>query len=371
MATPFFQRARKPGGMSSVVKSNFSTVHSETSDKWRQTMQQLSPNVANYDRRTGTPARHGRAQTTFLELSRGLTHSGTCGTSRCGRLTQENTGKSARATFSICNVEGPPERPLRRIMAVGRALPILMLLAGLFGYPIGQAIGQETSQPPRPAATSPSTDSPAPHESDIVADPRQVGGEPDSIVQVANLVYAGVKSSQCFSDHFLVAAEKQSAISTSRRFHAVKLNSEELFDFPLVIMTGEGSFELTDAERQNLRQFVDRGGFLLASAGCSSADWNRSFRHEMAAVFPEQPLTPIGMDHPLFDTVYHIDRLRAKHGTPRPLEGITIGGRLGVVYSQDGLNDTAHTQGCCCCGGNEITNSVEVNVNILAYALIF
>ena len=38
-------------------------------------------------------------------------------------------------------------------------------------------------------------------------------------------------------------------------------------------------------------------------------------------------------------------------------------------YSPDGLNDTQHMQGCCCCGGNEITNAVDVNVNVLAYAL--
>ena len=49
--------------------------------------------------------------------------------------------------------------------------------------------------------------------------------------------------------------------------------------------------------------------------------------------------------------------------------GVSIGGRLGVIYSPDGLNDTQHTKGCCCCGGNEIANSMEVNVNILVYAL--
>ena len=68
-----------------------------------------------------------------------------------------------------------------------------------------------------------------------VPDPKQVGRESESIVQVANLVYAGVKSSQCFSDHFLVEVEKKSAISTSRRFHAVKLSSDELFNFPMVM----------------------------------------------------------------------------------------------------------------------------------------
>jgi len=204
-----------------------------------------------------------------------------------------------------------------------------------------------------------------------VPEPQQPGGEPQSIVQVANLVYASTKSSKCFSDHFLVKAENESAISTSRRFHTVKLASDELYAFPLVIMTGEGDFTLPDKERENLRRFVDRGGMLLASAGCSSSEWDRSFRREMASIFPESQIQPLGMDHPVFHTVYDIAELQAKHGKPKPLEGVSIGGRLGVIYSQDGLNDTQHAQGCCCCGGNEITNCLDVNVNILGYALMY
>ncbi|HJT34810.1 MAG TPA: DUF4159 domain-containing protein [Pirellulales bacterium] len=196
-------------------------------------------------------------------------------------------------------------------------------------------------------------------------------GEPASIVQIANLVYAGTKSSQCFSDHFLIQAEQETAISTSRRFHAVKLSSDELYHFPLAIMTGEGEFVLPDQERDNLRWFVERGGLLLASAGCSSAEWDRSFRNEMAKIFPDASLVAIGMDHPVFHTAHDVSELKAKHGRPKPLEGVTLGGRLGVIYSQDGLNDTQHTQGCCCCGGNEIINSAEVNINILAYALTY
>ena len=78
-----------------------------------------------------------------------------------------------------------------------------------------------------------------------------------------------------------------------------------------------------------------------------------------------------GMEHPVFHTVYEIRELKIAHGKPRPLVGISLGGRLGIVYSPDGLNDTSHTQGCCCCGGNEIVNAVEVNVNMLAYALTY
>ena len=203
------------------------------------------------------------------------------------------------------------------------------------------------------------------------AEPKQGGGESQGIVQVANLVYAGTKTSKCFADHFLVQAEKASSISTSRRFHAVKLSSDELFEFPLVIMTGEGAFQLLDSERQNLRKYIERGGVLLGSAGCSSPDWDKSFRAEMAKVFADHPLEALNMDHPVFHTVYDIKELQGRHGKIRPLEGVSIGGRLGVLYSVDGLNDTSHTQGCCCCGGNEITNCIQVNVNILAYALTY
>ncbi len=200
---------------------------------------------------------------------------------------------------------------------------------------------------------------------------RNLGGEPDGIVQVANLVYAGTKSSKCFSDHFLVTAEKESAISTSRRFHAVKLSSDELFGYPLVIMTGEGDFTLPEREREQLVEFLLRGGFLLASAGCSSQEWDRAFRRELDQLFPEYPLEPIGLEHPVFHMVYEIEQLEAKHGTPKELEGVTVNGRLAVLYSQDGLNDTEHTTGCCCCGGNELANALQVNVNVLAYALLY
>jgi hypothetical protein len=213
--------------------------------------------------------------------------------------------------------------------------------------------------------------SPAQDSTDPIPEPKQAGGEPEGIVQVANLVYAGTKSSRCFSDHFLIKAAKETEISTSRRFHAVKLAGEQIYEFPLLIMTGEGDFRLSDLERESLRRYTERGGLLLASAGCSSTEWDRAFRREMAVVFPEHPLEPIAMDHPIFHTVYDIGQLGSKHSTAQPLVGVSLGGRMGVVYSPDGLNDTGHTEGCCCCGGNELRNAILINVNILAYALTY
>ena len=191
----------------------------------------------------------------------------------------------------------------------------------------------------------------------------------EGIVQCGNLIYAGNKTSRCFSDEFLSTVQQKTSISTSRRFRAVRLDSEELFQFPFVVMTGEGNFTLTSKERENLKKYVAGGGFLLASAGCSSETWDKSFRKEMTQTFGE--MKPIPMQHPIFSTVFPIKTLAAgKKPTKGHLEGITNNDKLVVVYSADGLNDSSNSRGCCCCGGSELGNALQINANILAYALL-
>ncbi len=196
-------------------------------------------------------------------------------------------------------------------------------------------------------------------------------GAKDGAIQCANLIYGGTHTSRCFSDEFLSAVQRDTTVATERRFRSVKLASDELFTFPFVVMTGESDFHLTSSERKNLQTYLARGGFLLASAGCSNEAWDRAFRREMRTAFPDQKLERLAGDHPLFRVVHEIGELKMSKGSGEAhLEGLMLDGRLVAVYSKEGLNDTAHTEGCCCCGGNEIQNSLAVNVNILVYALL-
>ncbi len=193
----------------------------------------------------------------------------------------------------------------------------------------------------------------------------------EGIVQCANLIYGPGKTSSCFSDEFLSAVQRETSIATDRRFKPVKLDSEDLFRYPFAIMTGEGDFTLTPKERENLARYLTEGGFLLASAGCSNAEWDRAFRREIKAVLGVEDLARLSTGHAVFSTVYLIEDLGlAKSEGRGHLEGVERDGRLVLVYSADGLNNTANAPGCCCCGGNELTNSLQLNVNILAYALL-
>jgi len=190
-------------------------------------------------------------------------------------------------------------------------------------------------------------------------------------VKVANLIYGGGKTGVCFADGFLDSVGRRTPINVQRTFERVELADETLFDHPFAIMTGEGDFTLSEDEQAQLKTYLQRGGFLLASAGCSNAAWADSFRAVITGLFGDDALQPLDNDHPLFDQLYEIDRLAMKRPTGHErLWGLTLDGRLAMVFSPEGLNDTGNAgKGCCCCGGNEVRNARQINANILLYAL--
>jgi hypothetical protein len=227
---------------------------------------------------------------------------------------------------------------------IARAIPAAMILF-ILAY----------SAPGQNAAPPPST----PAHSDL------------SLLQCGNLIYAGNKSSVCFADRFLTQVASQTTLRVNNKFCPVRLDADAVFDYPFCVMSGNEDFSFPKKEREQLRKYLTQGGFLMASPGCSDEKWDAAFRREIKVCFPEYPLQKIPMSHPIFSIVNLIPRLTEKHGQSVSLEGIEINGRLALVYSKEGLNDVHYAVGCCCCGGNEIQNPVQVNVNIFTYAALY
>jgi len=192
-----------------------------------------------------------------------------------------------------------------------------------------------------------------------------------TLLQCGNLIYAGNRSSVCFADRFLTDVATQTTLRVNKKFCPVRVDADALFDYPFCVMSGNDDFSLTQKERQQLRKYLTQGGFLLASPGCSDEKWDKAFRRDIKVSFPEYPLQPIPMSHPIFSIVNSISRLVEKQGKPVSLEGIEINGRLVLVYSKEGLNDVQYASGCCCCGGDEIRDPGKVNVNIFTYAALY
>ena len=116
-------------------------------------------------------------------------------------------------------------------------------------------------------------------------------------------------------------------------------------------MHGRTAFRLTDGERRQLKQYVERGGMLLADSICASRAFSESFRREMSAIFSNCKLERIPVSDPLLSKTYGgsdlqtVSRLdpeatdpgkplkAAIHKVAPDLEGIKFGDRWGVVFS--------------------------------------
>ncbi|MEX0655017.1 MAG: DUF4159 domain-containing protein [Phycisphaeraceae bacterium] len=211
----------------------------------------------------------------------------------------------------------------------------------------------------------------------MLAGPVPVRGEAEApregVVRVALLTYAEGKTPDCFSTGFLALVAREAELPVARAFASVELASDELFAHPFVVLAGEGAFALSEAERTNLKAYIEQGGFVLASASCSNAAWSASFQEVMTALFGEEAMQPIDSDHAMFHSLYEIGRVQMRRAVPEtvtPLLGRSVNGTLRVVFAPMGLNDTDNAGGgCCCCGGNEIRNARMINANLLTYAL--
>ena len=136
--------------------------------------------------------------------------------------------------------------------------------------------------------------------------------------------------------NLLAAVRERTGIPARTREATVTLLDPGLRDHPYLYMTGHGNVRFSPAERAALRAYLDGGGFLHAD---DNYGLDASFRQEMAVVFPEDPLTEIPADHPVFHTVYDfsegLPKIHEHDGKPPQAFGIFRGGRLVVFYSYE------------------------------------
>jgi hypothetical protein len=128
----------------------------------------------------------------------------------------------------------------------------------------------------------------------------------------------------------------------------VRLTDPAIFDMPILYLTGTTDFQLTDAERADLRQFLLKGGVLFAEAADGRASFDAGFRAEMAKVLPNEPLTQLPANHPIFTRPMNLAMVKArpalavKRGNQTEeapeIYGINVNGALGVIYSPNDLS---------------------------------
>src|ERR1700722_15015131 len=74
---------------------------------------------------------------------------------------------------------------------------------------------------------------------------------------------------------------------------AVDPATMNLYDFPVLYMSGQRDFAFSDDVRKKLRQYFDRGGTLVADDVIGASEFDAAFRREIKAIYPDKNLNPL------------------------------------------------------------------------------
>lgn len=116
----------------------------------------------------------------------------------------------------------------------------------------------------------------------------------------------------------------------------VGLLDGNLYQHPILFMTGHGNVSFGEEERRVLREYLLRGGLLFAD---DNYGMDSSFRREMKALFPNHALAPLGHGHPVFSAHHRfpagLPKVHQHDGKRATAYGIAVDGRTVVFYSYE------------------------------------
>lgn len=205
-------------------------------------------------------------------------------------------------------------------------------------------------------------------------------------MSIANVLHPGGCNAAPSALANLLRHAHEAGLAIRQTPHQTALSDPAIFKHQLLFMHGRNDFELTPAERDNLREYLQRGGTLLANAICSSPAFTRSFRREMHKLFPAAGLTQVPAEDAILSPAFgganvrRVSRRKMRslldpagsppavvEETPR-LEAISMNGRYAVVFSPLDISCGLESEPMGCPGYRH-RDATQLAMNILLYTL--
>ncbi len=128
--------------------------------------------------------------------------------------------------------------------------------------------------------------------------------------------------------------EQTTTLKTHPEFTFVELNSDNVFAYPFLFLTGHGNVEFDQGEVRRLRSYLNNGGFLYID---DDYGLDKTIRREMKKVFPEKEFVLLPFEHELFHCLYSFPqgapKVHEHDDKPSQTYGLFANGRLCVVYT--------------------------------------
>ncbi len=146
--------------------------------------------------------------------------------------------------------------------------------------------------------------------------------------------------------HFLQGLRRLTRVHARSVEQIVDIDSDEIYDWPWLYAVAAGDWVLSDTQARRLRQYLDRGGFLMVDDFHAEWEWS-SFMDGLTRIFPNARVVEIADDDPIFHTVYDLSkRTRIPGANVVYSGGVERGGT--VPHWRAVLDDSGRVQVAIC-----------------------
>src|SRR5262245_27057318 len=168
--------------------------------------------------------------------------------------------------------------------------------------------------------------------------------------------------------------------ATPESYQLVDIDSKDLFLYPFIYMSEPGYLNLLPGDIQNLREYLDRGGFLLMDDFRGNELDNSQFenmKQQIKKLFPDQELKPLPPTHPIFHLFYDVEPhsmlppyRMTNSGDPQFLGISDAKGNLKVMIDfNNDISEYWQALDVGQCSIHEAGTAVQLGVNYAIYAL--
>ena len=202
------------------------------------------------------------------------------------------------------------------------------------------------------------------------------GGDANLLEELSRVIRCKVKP--------IIGTDNWNPLHASKgQFNAVVSfdEPEKLNKLPFLFMTSETHYRFNDSQKENLKNYINRGGFLLmddCDALIEGSDW--FFQNSLVLleeVFGKGSVKRISNDHEIFHNVYDLGDIGLPflNGIEHGAWGVSVGDRLAVLLS-------SHDIHCGWCDGkgwwftckpnqgpHGYKDAIHAGINIIMYAI--
>ena len=109
---------------------------------------------------------------------------------------------------------------------------------------------------------------------------------------------------------FLQGVRRLTRLNTRSMEHVVDLISDDIYNYPFTYAVEVGHWNLPDDQAKKLREYIDRGGFLMTDDFHGTYEWD-IFTTSLNKGFGDRPITDIEDADPIFHVVFDLsDRMQ-------------------------------------------------------------